>query len=356
MAYIAFVLCCLRSFLASVDIETSFVTVLMNIFIILGIDFTKIKRKIILFTLYVFIVLILFSFNILNAFNVLMLVYILRDEKIDHLVLLYLGLSIVFGFIVFLLLQFGYLHSSTFLSHKGGMVSDCGFHNVNSLALFEFNIVCALSILLRKNKNIIILAVYLILGITIYSTTLSRSSLMSIIGISLGYMMYYSGWINKSLSKLIAILPLIISIVLFYIIFHLDDYPELKVLSSGRLNIFSNRIENIDMIHFFTGIDLEPGPYDGGYYMIFFFGGILWLLFFIFEFYYNISHYYQQYRPYIPFLLGIIIYSIGESYIALATGMNIIFWLIILHTKGFITNSSFKVRYNVNKFNKYCLP
>lgn len=350
MSYGAFILCSVRSMLANIEIDTTIVTILMNLFILGGLNLTKIKKRVIIFILYALLTFVLFSSSILMPFNVLMLVYILRDEKINRLVYIYLIISLIFSIIVFFLLQFGILHSKTLLSHKGGMVNDLGFHNINSLALFEFNIICCFSILLRNIKSLFIFTLYIFAGVIVYNTTMSRTALIGIIGIVLGYFLYISNLIGRYASKIIAVIPLILTVTLFYIINNLENYTELSILSSGRLNIFSDRWQKLDSTHIITGMVLDPGPYDGGYFMLLFLGGLPWLLLFIFAFYLNINKYYVQYRSYIPFILGIILFSISESYIALATGMNIVFWSIILHTNGFVNNSVTKIKHYANNY------
>lgn len=342
MAYIAFILCTIRTPIAALGNNTTVITILMNISIILGVNLFNLKKFILIFIGYTAIIILVFSSSILMPFNILMLVYILKDEKIDKLVYINLISSIFIVFIVYFLLSTGTIQNHITLSHKGGYVNDLGFNNTNSLALFEFNILSCLCLLFRNNKNIFLLTLYIVLGLVIYRTTLSRSVLIGWVGLIIGYILFIFNKIKRPQMKVLSITPIIISCLLIYVIINITKYAQLVTLSSGRLNIFAERWKIFQGVNLITGMDLEEGAYDGGYFMLLFLGGVPWLVFFLYVFYKNIRKYYSQYIPYVPFIFAILLFSVSESFVAMATGMSVVFWSIILHTKGFIRNTQNK--------------
>lgn len=342
MAYLAFILCTIRTPIASLGNNTTVITILMNVFIILGVNLLHLKKWIIILGIYTGLVFLVFSSSILMPFNILMLVYILRNEKIDNLVYINLISLVFFVIIIYFSLSTGNIQNHISLSHKGSYVNDLGFKNVNALALFEFNILCCLCLLFRNNKNIFLLTLYIVLGLLIYRTTLSRTVLMGYCGLVLGYILFIFNKIKRPQMKVLSITPIIISCLLIYVIINITKYAQLVTLSSGRLNIFAERWKIFQGVNLITGMDLEEGAYDGGYFMLLFLGGVPWLVFFLYVFYKNIRKYYSQYIPYVPFIFAILLFSVSESFVAMATGMSVVFWSIILHTKGFIRNTQNK--------------
>lgn len=328
--FIAFLLSCVRPWLGALGIVTSYITIAINVLIILGFNLTT-PRLILFGCLYMIFVFLCLSQSIIIIFDIILLSYQLNNFNTKLLAYINLISSIIIVCFIILFLGVGLIESHSFESHKGGIVYDFGFHNTNTLSMFFTNIVFMLGLILPNKNKVMIFCLFLLMTYIIYRITLSRTSYFSLLIFSFVYLINSYGKIGKKIIRIISFLPIIIISILFCLIVFLSNFPELNILSSGRLNIFAYWYNQMSLSQYIFGIgEMEEGAYDGSYFMILIYGGIpiLCLMFLLFQ--RNLWKKYEDYTKYIPFIIGMLVYGISESNLVILSGMCLIFWEITL--------------------------
>lgn len=328
--YIAFILSCLRPWLAALEVSTSVITIAINLLIILGLEW-KTNRMILLGILYVGFVFVFFSHSIVLIFDIFLLSYELKIIGIKRLALINIACSLVIIFLVMEGLGFGTLHSHSFISHKGGEVEDLGFNNTNALALFLTNIVFMLTLITSSGKRFTIPLLLILSSFCIYNITMSRTSFISLMVCGIAYFLFGNDFAGKRTVRIISYFPIFLSALLFSLIFIFNNIPGLNLLTSGRLHIFDYWFNQMRGLQYLFGINVdEAGALDGSYYLLVIYGGIPTLLLFLYRFQKNLSGHYKYYRKFIPFIIGMLTYGIAESNLVILSGMCLIFWHIAI--------------------------
>lgn len=328
--FIAFLLSCIRPWLAGLGMVTSSITIAINILILLGFNLTT-TRHIIFGCLYMAFVFICFSQSIIILFDIVLLSYLLTNYNTKVLAYINFTSSIIIVCFIIEFLGLGLIDAHTYVSHKGGVVYDFGFQNINTLALFLTNIVFMLSIVLSNKHKILFFFLFLLMTYAVYKITLSRTSFVSLLIFSFVYLINSYGIIGKKVIRFISLLPIIIIGILFCLLAFLTNIPELNTLSSGRLHIFDYWFNQMSISQYIFGIgEMEEGAYDGSFFMILIYGGLpmLCLMFLLFQ--KNLWKKYKDYTNYIPFIIGMLVYGISESNLVILSGMCLIFWKITL--------------------------
>lgn len=328
----SYIILCIRGCLGWIGIDTLALTLLLNLCIIISIDYKRVNKSFLLIPL--FCILLFINKQILGVIDLIAMSLILKKEKFHVLVKIYAFILVCFIPIWLFLLYNGYIVSERWFDpNKGGAFFDYGFNNPNGLGIFGFNII-SMVFLLSLHRNlwrslIITLLVNQVFFVISSCRTAWIGGLVMALCILISMFHGFKNWMRYPL----AILPPVIMIALIYLSTHCTNFIELDVLFSGRLSIYGSILNNMSILNWILGTKLPDGPMDGSYMMLFFIGGMIVALFYwILNFRLMISSF-DRIKPYLPFVLSVMACGIMETTFSSCGGLSLLYWYLLLNLK-----------------------
>lgn len=328
-----FILCIRSSFNIFIQ-DTLFLTILINIVLCLGLFCDRIKRKTFR------IIILLTSFIILNPgalalIDILIMVYLLRDTKIDEIIKMNFIVLCIFLIFYAISLYEGILKDQI-MSMPKGVAHTMGFENANGYGNFGYNIVISIYLLIRNHKklSLVFLLTLPFVNEYFYRVSLSRTPWLSIYVLILFILLVQLKMIPNWSRYIFACLPLIIFSILLYFTTHYNNYPELNVMLSGRLSENGKAIHRMTLIQWFIGAK-SPSDLilDGSYTSFLFEGGIIGASYFFFSFRKKVIAKWKELLPFIPFIISFLALGTAENKLSSAGAISIIFWYLIFNYK-----------------------
>ena len=329
-AIIAYVLLCFRGCLGWLGIDTIFFTILLNLLIVLSIDFNKIER---IFLLIPFLCLLIFiNKQILGTIDIIVMCLILKDRSITKLSRSYIYILFIFIPVWLFLLSNGFIVSDRWFDpNKGGEFYDYGFASPNGLGIFGFNIVATLFLSSKRKYSLTLIFILLIINQIFYVLSNCRTAWIGgIVLIFCTIINRFYGF-NKLTKYPLAILPIIISVILIYLAKHLYQYQLIDILLSGRLSIYNSILSQMTLKNWIFGITLPSGPMDGSYMMLLFTGGIITLLFYFYLNYRMMIKRFSLIKYYLPFILAIMACGVEETTFS-CSGLSLLYWMLLINS------------------------
>ena len=319
-----------REILSFFDIDTIWLTIIINFFLLAGIISNSIPKKIFLIIAILF-PLILYRKEILSIIDILLFTFLLKDVPIKKVTYLSLIIQLLALCLFFFLHGVGMLQSHTYYSPKGA-AQDFGMSNPSSIGFFVYIILVNLYLCYMRKSKIIIPIVILFVSYVVYEYCLARSVLIGGIVLVLFHIGISLKIIRPFMKYVIGILPLLLYGILLYIILNLSDYLWLDNIVTQRFSIPESILRGMSPIHFFVGTEIPSGqPMDSSFMMILFNGGILLVIFFIIQFYHAIVKFYNQLYDYFPVIFSILICGLIENFFSAVRVLSVIFWILILY-------------------------
>lgn len=91
-------------------------------------------------------------------------------------------------------------------------------------------------------------------------------------------------------------------------------------------------LENMSAINWLIGLQLPIGePMDSSFLMLLFSGGLTLFLLFSIIFFQNTIKFFNNIKSYLPIILSILTCGIVENIFSSASGISLIFWLLIFY-------------------------
>ncbi len=330
---IAYIALCIRGCLSWLGIETQFLTLLLNVLIVLSIDYRKITKT--YYYIAPFVLILPFNTGALALIDLFLMALLLKSYSIERLASMYLGvlLCLLFGWIYFY--NLGVLNTTAIYSMQKGWFETYGFKNPNGLGMFGFHLAVCCFILLKKYNTLIAFTIVFIIIQIFYALSSSRTAWLGGIVFCLCILLYKLKVFNKRTKILIAVLPAIFTVIDYYLILNYNSFWGIDVLVSGRLSIPGKILTQMSRIHWLIGFTMEKGvPLDGSLVLLLRSGGIYAITIFCILFYRAFAHHFDHVKRHLPLILGILACGLSENTFADCTGLSVIFWSLILDTQS----------------------
>lgn len=206
---------------------------------------------------------------------------------------------------------------------------DLGFGNPNALACFIFYALANVYILLRS-RPYLFYVVFIPVVLWSFLYTGSRTFLIAETFLLLIYFMRNFRFVTSRWS-LLGLLAVILVLV-FYFSFNYD--PIVDALLSHRLSIYEYVFQNMSLKSYLLGLNasvLKDIPMDNSYITLLVYGGISYLLLFIFLLVQAAWNNFDSIKPYFPLICAILFAGIGESiFVGFTTANALLIWLLFL--------------------------
>lgn len=329
IALFTYILLCLRGCFGWLGIDTLFLTLLLNIFIVFSIDYTKVSKSFLIIPL--FCLLILINKQILGVIDLVAMTLILRKENIRYLANTYFIILVIFIPIWLFLLYNGYITSERWFDpNKGGEFFDYGFASPNGLGIFGFNII-AILFLLKKRKSLFLIIPVLIINQIFFTISSCRTAWIGGLVLALCILVQYYNGFKNWMKYVLAILPPLLTFGLIYISRNIANFIAEDILFSGRLSIYNSVLNQMGVFNYILGIKLPDGPMDGSYMMLFFIGGLILSVFYWFLNFKMMIFSFDKIKPFLPFILSVMACGVMETTFSSCGGLSLLFWFLLIN-------------------------
>ncbi len=333
----------IREFLSNYFLlDTLFVTVMINLFLIfdLVLDLTKSKLKIgYVFLFFIFSSLIvLMNSQALALFNIVLAVYLIRNLPFQ-LFLNYISVVSIFNLFLFIFLYLIDFNENNLITMPKGDAYNLGFSNTNSASAFLMTNLMVL-VLWVYLKNKLFTFFFIPLFYLIYVVTLSRTSFFAEI-------IFYISMIFSFLkfNFFLRFLPVIIYILTFALIVFSRDYLWINELFTTRFFIYDEILSSMNFFNYFLGVKIpEDQPMDSSFLSLLFNGGIIYVLIFLilYEKFYRNS-FQKRIYTYLPFVFFVLACGFSENIFSSFNFISLVFFKI-LYDNHFLTKKSRSIK------------
>lgn len=277
-------------------------------------------------------ILLLYPINtsIISIYFLISFIVIFRNEPIRRIATLIFIIDLLLFTLLPYFLGLNLIEDKMEIMIKGE-THTLGFNNPNSLGLTGFYLLFPIYILFYPKNKVITIILLIIISLSFYEITHSRTSYMASIVFIIFAIGYFFNLINTKLKYIIALLPILFTLCIFYVVYHADQFLVLDVLASSRISIFSSELEKFNTFNYLFGKRLEDSPMDCAYMGAVFQGGVFYLLACLIVFSYNILKKFKYLKFYTPIIVSMIISGITETTFSSPTCAAVLFWSIITH-------------------------
>lgn len=318
-----------REILGFFQIETLWLTILLNFLLVIIIDYRYVKKE--LFGIIFIGPLVIYNKEILSIIDIMLYVYLLRDFSLQKIASLNLIVQVTALCFTGLLHILGVLQSNVVYMPKGEAY-DFGMSNPSTLGFWVYMMIINLYLLFSRKNRYLFPLFFLIISVVVYNYCRARSVFIGSIVLFIFHYLVIFKIIKPFHRYMLALLPIFIYSVFFYVIFNIDDYLWLDAFVTRRFSIPADIIGNMSFIEYFIGIRLpESEPMDSSFMMILFNGGIGFLAFFVYKYYVSIVKYFNSIYYYLPVIISVLACGVIENFFSSAKSVSIIFWLLILY-------------------------
>lgn len=336
VALFSYFVLCIRGYLGSLGVNTIYITLFLNVLILLAIDFRHARKTIWLFPF--LSLLLIYNKDALALIDIIAMVYVLRGISINKVILINAGCLLLFICCWLYALALGFLKSEVFVMPKG-IAQTLGFENPNGLGFLGFQIISALYLVFRKYSLIVLLIITLAINELFFSISVSRTPWVGGFAFSFILLLMILGLLRSWMRYAIGLLPIVLSLLIFYFTIKIDSYPELEVLFTTRFSLYASIINQMSIVNWIIGAKIPAGmPMDGSYMCLLFEAGIVGLIFFLKAFNKSIVKHFDDLRLYMPFIIGMLACGVAENTFSSATGISVIFWFLFLNSDNLYGN------------------
>lgn len=317
------------------DIESVIMNVLLYVFLLLGIDYRRVK--------YSFLILIpILGICILNVaarniFVILLSTYIVSQLSLKTILFHNLSAQLIIFFLSSICLFFGITTSELFQQTVLDMRIryDYGMGNPNTFALFIYSFI----INLYLYKGIYYKKYLFIIGIIawmVFSYTGSRTFFMSVL-ILLIFRVLGKLWARYPLILKFSLIttPILIFSAVFYFSQNYISYPEVNLLFSGRLDLYNKLLSSVGYFDYLIGTDLiNTETIDSSFLHLLFEGGVIpFSLFVLLYFNFIRKADKNQLSAIVPLMASVFTVALTESVLTFVLIFgNMIIWILLYKT------------------------
>ena len=331
IALLAYAVLCFRGYMGKFGMETLPVTVILNVLIIASIDFRRMRKSIVL--LPVFSAMLLFNRDTLAFIDILAFVYVLRGVPVSKLIQVNAILLLFAVFYWLYALSTGLLTSEVTYEPKAqDYVSSMGFANPNGLGFFGFQIISSIYMLFRKHANVLLLIVCVLINEWFFDVSWSRTAWLGGIALLFVWLLSLLRVIRPWMRYLVGLLPVVLTLAIFYITLNIGSFQELNQTLTGRFSLYVGMLSRMSLLNWLVGIQIPKGiPMDGSYMSLIFGAGIFGCVIFLYSFFRSMLKHFDKLKSFLPFLVGLLACGVAENSFSSATGLSVIFWFLFLN-------------------------
>ena len=130
----------------------------------------------------------------------------------------------------------------------------------------------------------------------------------------------------------VALLPSVLTLMIFYITMNVWNFSELNQMFTGRYSLYAGILSQMSFLNWLVGIQIPEGiPMDGSYVCLMFGAGILGLVIFLYSFFRSMLKHFDKLKVFLPFLVGLLACGAAENSFSSATGLSVIFWFLFIN-------------------------
>ena len=339
---IAYVCLCIRGCLSWISINTQILTLILNILILSSINYKKLQPP--YYIAFLFTLLIPFNVGALSIIDFLLMALLLKFSSVERLARIYIVVLFTFLLTWIYLYNMDILQSEDIYSMQKGYFKTYGFYNANGLGIFGFHIAVCSFILLRRYSTWGALLIAGVIVQVFYNLSMSRTVWLGGMLFCLCILLAKLRIINYRLKFIIAITPVLLTLLNLYLVMNYDSFWDIDVIISGRLSIPGEIMTRMSPIRWLIGFTIEKNqPLDGSIIMLLSTGGICAVILFCVWFYRMVAFRFKYVEPYLAVILGIFACGLSENTFAECTGLSVIFWYFLAnnqtHNKSISKNS-----------------
>lgn len=284
--------------------------------------------------LIIFLLISLSARRLLVVWIIMAMVYQIDYLKIPIQTLARIGVSVLileFFFQIGMLLFEIVNNKSEYVAKVSRYVYDLGTGNSNRIGAMVLYCMLLMYILMKDNRKIAYLMISVTLGYIAFYYTGCRTAFYGIIVIDITAIAYWSGYISDWTKWIIASLPIFFFIGSFYLAANMDDNKDINEMVSGRLYYIVKFTKVYTQKEWLVGAPIEDdAPLDSTYLDLIMKGGILLASFFCTGFIFVMIRYFNNIKPYLPFILALVATGLTETYFTSPNGVSIVLWIFIL--------------------------
>ena len=131
---------------------------------------------------------------------------------------------------------------------------------------------------------------------------------------------------------LVGLLPVVLTLAIFYITLNIGSFQELNQTLTGRFSLYVGMLSRMSLLNWLVGIQIPKGiPMDGSYMSLIFGAGIFGCVIFLYSFFRSMLKHFDKLKSFLPFLVGLLACGVAENSFSSATGLSVIFWFLSLN-------------------------
>lgn len=332
LIYNAFILSCIQYFLSwHIEESGQIIRYTIAICLLLSINYEKWDR----FKLFlcIFLCIAFLYRRLLIVWTLFTLIYQIDYFKISLKDISKISLVLVI-FELFIQIEgvlLGLFENEGIVYMKSNTITyDLGTGNANRCASLFLSIVI-LSYVIFKDRNRAIFIIFSsIIAAVSFIITGSRTTILCIIIIIVLSIIYWKIHIRNYFKYLIAIFPILMFGLTFYLAFNLNDNKGLNEMASGRLWYIVKFTQDFTFNDWLIGAPRTiDEPLDSSYLEIIHTGGISLCIFLCIAYYITSIKYFNLIKPYLPIIITMLIAGLTESILLRPSDLSIIFWMLM---------------------------
>ena len=347
ISIVTFVLLYIRGVLGCYDVQTIYLTLLINVMLFFVLFFVHFSGKILLFLIWG-LVAVIHSKESLALVDLVLFSYIIRKEDLVKYVNWGFLCSIITFISILFLIQSGIIknHEIQFV-HKGKVIansmgmgsSNLNGGNPNMAGLFFYNLLTFGYLRFSSQKyvvNFLLTVVIAICSFLVFEYTQARAVLYSLLIMCVvSVFMPIIRWFSKLNKIILTLLPLFIAVVSFYISLNLNLFYDLDQLTSDRVSNPAFIMAQMNIVDWLIGVNIpKEMAMDSSYLTILFEGGILIFIFLFTMIAFNTWRNYDSFIKIEPVIVSLLAYGCMENIFSSFNCLSVIFFASILFSQS----------------------
>lgn len=337
----------IRGVLGCYDVQTIYLTLLINAMLFFLLFAVHFSGRILIFLIWGFVA-VIHSKDSLALVDLVLFSYVIRKENmVKYVKWGFLCSIIAFIFILFLIQsgiiqnqEIQFVHKGKVIANSMGMGSS-NIHggNPNMAGLFFYNLLvfAYLRFIFQKYTSNFLLAIIIaICSFLVFEYTQARAVFYSLLMMCvLTMIMPVVRWFSTLNKIVLSFLPIFVAFVSFYISFNPNLFYDLDQLTSDRVSNPAFIMAQMNMVDWLIGFNIpEEMAMDSSYLTLLFEGGIIIFVFIFTMISYNIWRNYDTIVKIEPFIVSVLAYGCMENIFSSFNCLSVIFFAYIIFSQS----------------------
>ena len=340
ISVLVFILLYIRGVLGGYDVQTLYLTLIINALLLFLLVVTGFSSKVALIML-LGVAAILHNKDTLALVDLIIFAYIIRKEDLTKYINWGLFIAIATTIVLFFLLSSGVIQSEELhYNHKGKVIANTmGMINPNMAGQFFYITFLFLYLKVARTKYKSRLLIAILIAVSsyfVFQYTQGRGVFISTLLLSL--MMGLDPLIRKfkTLNKVgLSLIPIAMATLSFYLSSHLSDFYSINELTTDRVSNVAFIMAGMGIVDWLFGVGISDIGVDSSYMTILLQGGII---VFVLLFFFIFKHIWKKYEIIVelePFIVTILAYGCMENIFSSFNCIAVIFYTFIFYPRPF---------------------